>query len=268
MTAPWKDATKSPLDQLTDIMIQLPGLLEDLDTVRAFPVERAPKAWNDLLHRCSSLEEALLVWKSTMGDDLRTYDYTLSDDPRPKPQSDRDFALLHLNFLYWSCSILLYTTIHMASGEAGQHTTHTSPIPFSSRGSPNYRNERNPTLHAHRIIHAVPISHEHHAGGYGALGSTFPLGLALRYLVVADTFPHEGGSRCTQKEFLQAALSQPFMGAYSARFIDHLQRVDTPAPCLKDVTGWRGVELRARRWWFGPAEEKKLELIQRNALQA
>lgn len=260
MSAPWKDTTKSPLDRLTDILIQVPGLLEELDTLRTRPVAgRNPRAWKNLLDKCTRIEKALIAWRVPMGDELRTYDYTHSD-PLPAPQVDRDFAVLHMSCLYWSCSILLYTTIHMATNEADQNPFFAcfSTIPFSSQGCPNYHNERNPTLHAHRIIHAIPLSHGPYAGGYGALCSTFPLGMALRYLIVAHFFPHEGDSQGAQKEFLHEAVSQPFMKAYTARFIGHLHKVDTPAQSLKDMTGWHGAELRMRRWWFGPMVEQKL----------
>ncbi|PYH97069.1 hypothetical protein BO71DRAFT_347838 [Aspergillus ellipticus CBS 707.79] len=262
VTEPWKDTKKSPLEQLTDIMVQTPGLLEELDTIRASPVaERSPHAWNDLHVKCYHIEQALIAWKMAMKKDLQIYDYTSSGDGNtlPIPQIDRDYALLHLSFFYWGCSILLYTTIHMAATEADRDQlpiTRPSPIPFSSHGHPNYQDERNPTLHAHRIIHAIPLSYSPHAGGYAALSSTFPLGIARRYLLVAHCFPHEGGSQGMLQEDLQEMLSQPFMAAYSARFIDHLHKVDTPAQSLKDLTGWRGMELRSMRWWFGPAVEE------------
>lgn len=187
-----------------------------------------------------------------MGDEIQRYDYTCAGDPLPIPQVDRDFAVLHLSFYYWACSIIIYTTIHLAATEADHLTTHYSPIPFSPQGYPNYHNERNPTLHAHRIINAMHLAYEPHAGGFGKLSSTFPLGIAIRYLVVGDSFPHEGGSQDSQKEFLQETLSQPFMGSYSARFLGHLHRVGTPAASLKDMAGWQGVEMRGRIWWFGP----------------
>ncbi|CRG88325.1 hypothetical protein PISL3812_05354 [Talaromyces islandicus] len=227
VTAPWKDTTKTPLEELTDILVQIPGLLQELDTIRTTSIDkRSSKAWNDLLDRCSGIEEAIVSWRKTIGNDIQTYDYIYSGGPLPIPQVDRDFAVLHLSFFYWSCSILLYTTIHMAATEAGQLTMHYSQIPFSRQGCPNYFDEKNPTLHAHRIIHALPLSYEPHAGGFGQLSSTFPLGLALRYLVVADSFPHEGGSQGSQQEFLQTTLSQPFMVSYSARFVGHLHRFD------------------------------------------
>lgn len=238
-------------------MIQVPGLLEDLDTIRTIPVaETCPITYNDLLDKCSRIEQALIAWKTAMKDDLKVYDYAHAGNTLAMPQVDRDFAVLHLSFFYWSCSILLYTTIHIATIEAhrDQLNMRHSPIPFSSYGYPAYRDERNPTLHADRIIHAMPLSYSPHAGGYAALSSTFPLGVARRYLLVAHLFPHEGGSRGIQKELLQKALSQPFMESYSARFIDHLHKVETPTQSLKDLTGWRGMESRATRWWFGRVE--------------
>jgi hypothetical protein len=237
-------------------MIQIPGLLEDLDTIRELPaVERWPNAWNDLLSQCYQIEQALIAWKFEMEDDLQVYDYTYSGESLTVPQVDRDFAVLHLSFFYWSSSIILYTTIYMVANEADrdQLIARHSPIPFSSHGCPNYRDERNPTLHADRIMHAMPLSYTPHAGGYAALSSTFPLGIARRYLLVAHLFPHEGGCLGAQRKLLQKALSQPFMRSYSAHFIDHLHKVDTPAQSLKDLTGWCGMELRATRWWFGPA---------------
>ncbi|KAL2827116.1 hypothetical protein BJY01DRAFT_241219 [Aspergillus pseudoustus] len=295
MSAPWKGTPKSPLDELTDVLVQIPGLLERLDNIRASSVaKRSPKAWNDLLDECIRIEQTLLAWKATMSKELRSYDYIHYSDnnPLPMPQVDRDFAVLHMSALYWSCSILLYTTIHMATNEArhqeallfpssssqsssssSSSSAFSTSIPFSSPGSPNYHNERNPTLHAHRIIHTMPLSHGPLAGGYGALCSTFPLGMALRYLVVAHLFPHEGegdggdgSSQATERAFLHETVSQPFMRAYTARFIGHLHKVDTRAQSLENVPGWHGVELRMKRWWFGPIVEPKSYAI-RNPLE-
>ncbi|KAL3483435.1 hypothetical protein BJX62DRAFT_249473 [Aspergillus germanicus] len=307
MTAPWKNTPKSPLDELSDILVQIPGILEELDTIQARPVsitERGSTTSDpnrtrvvDLLEKCSRLEKALLTWRDTMRDALRTYDHIhyseTNNNPLPTPQVDREFAVLHMSCLYWSCSILLYTTIHMAAtahGEADDHhltddELHFAPsssssskiiIPFSSSPEcPNYYNERNPTLHAHRIIHTMPLSHGPFAGGYGALCSTFPLGIALRYLLVAHFFPHDDGSACAngggggshhlhhppgererEREFLRQTVSQPFMRAYTARFVGHLHKVDN-APGQSTLEnehepGWYGAELRMRRWWFGP----------------
>lgn len=262
MTVPWNDTRKSPLEQLTDILVQTPRLLEGLDIIRASPVERRrPHEWESLLENCSRLERQLLAWRRSMEDSLGTYDYMQSDSTIPLPQDDRDYPVLHMSFFYWSCSIILYTTIHIASNEAMQNQVkpHCSPVPFSSPGHPNYHDERNPTLHAHRIIHALPLSYKPHAGGYAALSSTFPLGMAVRYLLVAHFFPHGGDSGDTEYDFLQQTLSRPFMGAYIARFINHLQKVDTPVKSLKEMPGWHGTQLRAMRWWFGPSTEIELE---------
>jgi hypothetical protein len=55
---------------------------------------------------------------------------------------------------------------------------------------------------------------------------------------------------------LRQTASQPFMRAYTARFIGRLHKVDN-APGQSSlenehVPGWYGAELRMRRWWFGP----------------
>ncbi|KAL3488017.1 hypothetical protein BJX62DRAFT_253613 [Aspergillus germanicus] len=310
MTAPWRKTPKSPLDKLTDILVQIPGLLEELDVIRgrAIPASGSNErgsATSDtnkprvdlLLGKCNRLEKALLAWKDTMRDELQTYDhihYTSDtnpiNNPLPTPQVDRDFAVLHMSCLYWSGSILLYTTIHLATHEAAdpEHELQFASfppsssafiIPFSSSpGCPTYYNERNPTLHAHRIIHAMPLSHGPFAGGYGALCSTFPLGIALRYLVVAHLFLHGGDCDSgasggvshhhrhaqqrgmeREREFLRKTMSQPFMKAYTARFIGHLHKVNcTPGQCMSEydehVPGWYGAELRMRKWWFGEVQ--------------
>ncbi|KAL3460006.1 hypothetical protein BJX64DRAFT_263761 [Aspergillus heterothallicus] len=276
MTAPWKHTQKSPLDRLTDILVQIPGLLEMLDTIRtvAPDADRRTGAWIYLLKRCTSIEQMLLAWKTTMATELQTYDYTHYPEttPLPIPKVDRDFALLHMSSLYWSCCILLYTTAHQAATEAeadhpGLLALVASRYPtasFSSPHSPNFHNECNPTLHAHRIIHAMPLSHGRYAGGYGALCSTFPLGMALRYLVVAHCFPHEPrrgdenqdeeGHSC--RAFLCSTLAQPFMRAYTARFVGNLHMADNNVSAGRDlggIPGWKGVEARMRTWWFGCA---------------
>lgn len=264
MTAPWKDTKKSPLDELSDILVQVPGLLGELDTLRATPnVDCSSKDWNNFLNKCIFIEQGLVAWRVAMRKELQTYDYNYSAEPIPIPKVDKDFAVLHMSHLYWSCSILIYTTIYMATLEADQNLflTHFTEIPFSSPGCVNYYNERNPTLHAHRIIHTLPLSHEAHAGGFGALSATFPMGMALRYLSVAHLFPQEGGSQDTQMEFFYDTISQPFMKAYTARFLGHLHKEDTPAQSMEDIPGLQGAELRMRRWWFGPTAHQKLGVM-------
>ena len=259
MTAPWNGTNKSALEELSDIMVQIPSFLEELDNIRATSVaKRCPEKRGSLLKKMYDVEQELLIWKFSMREDLLIYDCTHSGNPLPKPQVDRDFAVLHLSFFYWSCSILLYTTIHLVTNEADRDSSNafSSSIPFSSEGCPNFLDERNPTLHAHRIVHALPLSYRPCAGGYTALSSSFPLGMALRYLVVAHHFPHECDSGAAQMEFLLQTVSQPFMGAYVAKFIDHLFKVDTSAQSLKEMTGWYGMELRARGWWFKPVAEE------------
>lgn len=248
-------------------MVQIPGLLERLDSIRDSPeAENCSKAWKYLLDQCVRIEQALLAWKNTMRDDISDFEYSPYGKPLLTPQIDRDFAVLHLSYFYWSCSIILYTTIHIAATEASRWTIDLScsPIPFSSHGYPKYEDERNPTLHAHRIVHALPLSYTPNGGGYAALDTAFPLGLALRYLVVAHLFPHEGNSGNAQRVLLQETLSKPFMGAYVARFLENLMKVDAPVQGLKDIPGWHGVESRARRFWFGPLTGKKLRAAYAN----
>ncbi|KAJ5335536.1 hypothetical protein N7452_007939 [Penicillium brevicompactum] len=261
MTAPWKDSKKSPLDELSDILVQVPGLLGELDSLRASPVvERRLLDWNKFLNKCIHIEKSLEDWRFAMRQELRTYDYNHSADALPIPKVDRDFAVLHMSHLYWSCSILIYTTIYIAGLQADLNLFpgSSTAIPFSSPGCSNYCNERNPTLHARRIIYTLPLSHGTQAGGFGALSAAFPMGMALRYLAVAHIFPHEGGTESMQKEFFHETIARPFMKAYTARFLGHLHKEDTPAESLKDIPGLQGVELRMKRWWFGSEVQDSL----------
>lgn len=125
-----------------DIFVEIPGLLEKLDTIRSCP--DAPDAAQmrvQLLMECRQNHEALMEWEKELGDDLLLYDYTVVGLPLPDAKADMDVALLQSIHLYWCVALLLYSTMGFlikmgaASAPAAASTTSTTSAPASTSTS-------------------------------------------------------------------------------------------------------------------------------------
>lgn len=242
---PWQRFEKSPMDRLLDVMTEIPGLLEDLDAIRANADARDTSTdaqYLGLLSRCQATLETLNHWKNQYRARVEACDYTVAGLPLPTPEEDVDFATVHVACAYWAICILLYSTMKSCDSalkESGmtEDQTDYSTEPF-----------------AHRISHAIPLLFNPHAGKYGSLVSFFPLGVAIQCLVASEG---TDDAMSPERKALVGIMRRPFVGSDVGRFLRSLQRRSNQARSLE---GGRESNLeRARLWLYG----KKMEIVQR-----
>ena len=94
----------------------------------------------------------------------------------PVAQFDRDFALIHMSYLYWCSCLLLLFTIQLAYKELDrlmQGYDYGSCTEERLTPSLDLFDERNPTLYASRIVRCIGLMFQPNDGNYGALVSSF-----------------------------------------------------------------------------------------------
>ncbi|EXK30562.1 hypothetical protein FOXG_16486 [Fusarium oxysporum f. sp. lycopersici 4287] len=237
----WRSVTTSPLNQLIDILVEVPALLEDLDIFREAP---SNELYNSILTRCHTCEVEILALGLGFGESLTTYDYTYTREPLPIPKNDDDLAIVYLSCYYWMTCFFIYSTMGFCELES-MDSYARGPIL-------NYPSQRIAMSYAYKIAHAIHLVFEPPAGTYSSVAAFFLLGTALRYLIMVET---HGGHDIMSKErlLLVNIFTRPFLGSFVGRFLQNLQVDDGidygyPADIL---LGMRGIEYRARVWWCG-----------------
>ncbi|OAA56785.1 Zn(2)-C6 fungal-type DNA-binding domain protein [Cordyceps fumosorosea ARSEF 2679] len=259
---PWKTQSKSIKDKLIDILVDVPGLLEDLDKVKATDDPDAKeRARLRALVACKACHHQLTLWEGEVGDDLFVYDYVVSGDPLPVPKTDVDTALLQMTSLYWVVCILLYSTIGLLMREARQPPATPQPRPgppsypsppasvspdkpSPASPSPTDDDRRNPRLCAHKIARSVHLFWEPAAGAFGNHVGLLPLGVAMRFL--AGTEPRIEASDAYSR--MRSLFRRPFLGSHVGTFLSNLQR-EAPSEELRGMGGDEGIQARAHAWW-------------------
>ncbi|KAI3578769.1 hypothetical protein IWW34DRAFT_805426 [Fusarium oxysporum f. sp. albedinis] len=233
--------TNSPLNQLINILVEVPALLEDLDILCD---ALSQELYNSILLRCRSCEVEILSLGLEFGEAITTYDYTYTRESLPLPTNDDDLAIVYLSCCYWMTCLFIYSTMGFCEVESMDLYTRGPILSCPS--------QRIAMSYAYRIAHAIHLLFEPPAGTYSSVAAFFLLGTALRYLIMIET---HGGHNITSKErlLLVKVFTRPFLGSFVGRFLQNLQVDDGidygyPADIL---LGIRGIEYRARVWWCG-----------------
>lgn len=267
-SVPWEREEKSIKDKLVDILMDIPGHLEDLDNVRAAenPYTRA-RIRKAALFACGANIASIAAWEDEVGPELQIYDYLVSGLPLPIPKTDVDTALLQLTTLYWVVGILLYSTYGMLKKDemeaetpqpqTSQPTSYLSPPSSIASGAsgipspgmvreerpPKVDHRRDPRLLAYKIAYSVHLFWEPAAGAFGNHVGLFPLGVAMRFL--ASVEPIQTSEAYAQ---MRQLFRRPFLGTVVGEFLSNLQK-QTPKPELRNMQGDAGIEARAKVWW-------------------
>lgn len=250
-TIPWTLEKKSSKDKLLDIMTDIPGLLEDLDLVRACTTPSlADEMRRRLFNNCQNLDRTLSCWTHEVGDTIKTFDYTATGIPLRRPNTSEEIALLHLSNLYWMLCVLLYSITNyaqMPTAPGGHPQGNMSERPTPPRTSPAPLEAA--TINAYKIARSVHFLFEAQSGVFGAHAAFFPLGVALRFLIATEP-PYQLSD---ERTMLVELFERPFMGTFVGRFLENLQRDILPHGS-KQIQGMDGVYARAKIWHEGRSD--------------
>ncbi|KAF4958985.1 hypothetical protein FSARC_10888 [Fusarium sarcochroum] len=221
-TIPWKSHRKTPQDKLIDILGDLSGVLEDIDSLSKYENDaHKPAAQQSISRSCWSLDHQLQNWVSDMGS-LKDFRIT-GDDGGPK--NSEDFASANLTILYWTTCVLLYTHLQAFIDPE-------TDIP------PRV----NPYKYAQEIALALPFFFKPSAGIMGPKMAAFPFGSVMQMLAGTETRPSEG-----RKVLADIFKSQDKSGAVT-KFLMQLQRGGRSGMGEGKGDGCEGFEDRAKSW--------------------
>ena len=134
-TIPWRKEQKTPKDKILDILADVPGHFEDLDTLRScYDPQKALDLCSRLQADCDRACKALEQWKAEMGPSIEKYDYSETISPLSPPKSIKDLDLLYNSHLYWMTCAAVYSTVHFC----WQAMANIDDAGFSTPGSSNF----------------------------------------------------------------------------------------------------------------------------------
>ncbi|QGI82560.1 hypothetical protein CEK25_009289 [Fusarium fujikuroi] len=106
---PWSTLPKNPKDELVDILLEIPGLLEDLERKPAHETQQG-SLYAQLQERCRICDGSLRNWSTSSGQASVSFAEGLISIPATQVSSlsSEDFAMAHLGMIYWATCSLLY----------------------------------------------------------------------------------------------------------------------------------------------------------------
>ncbi|KAK0732018.1 hypothetical protein B0H67DRAFT_92482 [Lasiosphaeris hirsuta] len=203
-TIPWRCIPKTPKDLLLDTFVEMPGLLQDVDEMRADPPGH-PTLRHELVRRCWRYESELSAWRARAG--IADPAYRLELGVGSPPALDL-VAASHILCVYWSMCIIVYSTLHSLSADK-------TTLPERA----------NPRVYCRRIAEAVPVLLHPRSGAYGMHLANFPAAIALVYLNAADG----GGVASEERGIILRAFERSVAGKTAGHFIASAQRAQ-PRP--------------------------------------
>lgn len=190
--------------------------------------------------QCQDVEAALAEWRAQ--NDLSIYDYTIAGLPISKPQTDSDFALLHLSCIYWCTRLMLSCIVGSIPGNF-----RISLADVSLEDATNalclvsqYSNF-NPQEHASKIVHCAHLFFEPLAGTVQGSSGLFSMVCVWRFYEMAARL---SGHKSTELQILYDLFRKQYMGKEIERYMVHLQRsvwkddLDAHVSEPKNWTAW------------------------------
>ncbi|KEF59498.1 uncharacterized protein A1O9_04342 [Exophiala aquamarina CBS 119918] len=146
----WRDIPKTPKDLLIDILVDIPELLEDLDTGKSCRDLESRKTFEfELIRRCWDFEKRLVDWQNQVG----------ITDPVYTPNVNQ--VLFSLDLVAASQTMTLYSI--------SDPDTYFPP-------------HGDPMRYCRRIAAAIPVLLHPLSGAYSVHMVGFPIAVALRWL--------------------------------------------------------------------------------------
>ncbi|KAF1984725.1 hypothetical protein K402DRAFT_455606 [Aulographum hederae CBS 113979] len=237
---PWTNHPKSLKDELLDIMLDIPSILELDDFLRDLvSSHETTRGWSTLLMQCLSINDSLQSWRRRLTHHLHAqqnhshpgFVETGDQEGSPPPLNDGspeddifspENVLSHglpagiLKMYFWTTLVLVYTTYHRAvanskvpPGWHGHRGTPTTSLP-------------SPRIPALNILRSLPSFFSPTLGPFASQTITFPLGMALQYFSAAAS-SSPSGAPIPEYRALTSAFKERDDGGLMAGFLSSLQ---------------------------------------------
>ncbi|KAK3997871.1 Sterigmatocystin biosynthesis regulatory protein [Cladorrhinum sp. PSN332] len=160
---PWQEVPKDMKDMLVDVLVDMPGLVEDFDRFESCADPQTKEGLRlALVARCWELDRNLGAWFSMICAIVGP------GDPPPEfvPDLVRLVAQIHGMMVFWTSSMVLFTILHIASGPEAH----------------NIPERMDPMFFALKLANAaLPILLQPRAGLYGQQSAVLPLEILLQF---------------------------------------------------------------------------------------
>ena len=198
-SVPWQNIPKNMKDILADVLVEMPGLLEDLDNMLCLPSESSAQTTSrrDLIRKCWEYDAQLLSWLGLLSNIAQPPEH---HDPCPEPEnhsgeSKSDLvthvAQVHGMSLFWLTSMVLYSILRAVSGPEDVLTERTNPM-----------------HHARKLVEAIGILMRPESGLYGKQSAALQIEIAWRYATELGGSSGEGGDLLEALERLRGDLDR------------------------------------------------------------
>ena len=200
-TAPWSEIPKTPKDALMDIMVDLPGLMEQFDTMNTcVDPQLQLQLIQQLYDQCWAHHVELQNWATTVGKPSVTFaeSLTRTDNLEYQNPSTMEFALAGLGTLYWTACAILYDT-HQRTA------IHLQALPPAM----------SPRRYIHKVAQVVPYFKAPGIGHFYQSMVAVPVGLCLHVLYGLEPLDQP-----SQERLLLARAFSSRLGKDLERFLD------------------------------------------------
>lgn len=162
---PWQKTPRNLKDILVDVLVDMPGLVEDFDIMRlCADAGRKASLRLELVQKCWEHDKELMTWFGLL--------CQIVDPNKPSCIESRSgdlvthIAQVHGMSLFWTTSLVLYSILWMASGPQAELPMRTDP-----------------THHAHNLTEAITILLQPDSGLFGQQSALLLLDVARQYIM-------------------------------------------------------------------------------------
>ncbi len=172
-TIPWQETPKNLKDVLVDVLVDMPRLLEDLDSMQACkPANKQAELRQNLIQSCWNHDKRLMLWfRLVCGEENPGRHH--SPITNEKDTVTR-VAVIHGMSLFWTTCLILYSTLRTASGPEAELPDRTNPVHYVSQ-----------------LAEAISILLQPRAGLYGKQSAVLLLELAIEYTMSINPLSYE-----------------------------------------------------------------------------
>ncbi len=172
-STPWQVIPKNLKDVLVGVLIDIPGLLEDLDNMRSCDnASRQAALRLRLIQKCWEHDRRLLQWCGLV---CRGENPSKHAFPESRGRDIVTYvAIIHGMSLFWITCLILYSTLQMASEPQAC---------LPERTDPNH--------YARKLTEVISILLQPSAGLYGLQSMSLPLEIVLQYAMTTSSLSKE-----------------------------------------------------------------------------
>lgn len=182
-TIPWSTHPKWPKDKLLDILIEVPGILEDMATLKTSSSQPEKRYFlrQALEDRCWLCDRQLLSWSTSCGEAIVAFVESLiavqdlDDNSKESAPASTDLAMAHLGMIYWTtCNLLSQILSWLREAAPSKEGTILLPPRIDVH------------LYSHKVALLIPYFKKPGVGSYVITFIGFPVAVAASFLARQD----------------------------------------------------------------------------------